>query len=260
MANHHTQRLQSLSDHRLLFRFSSKCCLMPSHWGAVKGAHPSLLHTLLRLFCIKAILWTLANESPGLRRAQWVNAQTSLFIDSHTISRVPSGTTTGNTWQRGCRGKPTFIIQTVTSVALGWLSQAHETLFSTYMSQNTALITAAESLWVICFMAVMQILLGHRMWAFVLHPYADTVNTLWPTVLFEWLLANKISNCSSFYSFIHSFIYSCIHSFIKQSLQAGWACCVFTQGNQREKEVCKWNWSDKPPTRVHLNTTTFFSF
>lgn len=108
MDNHHTQQLQSLSDHRLLFRFSSKCCLMRSHWGAVKGAHPSLLHTLLRLFCIKAILWTLANESPGLRRAQWFNAQTSLFIDSHTISRVPSGTTTGNTWQRGCRGKADF--------------------------------------------------------------------------------------------------------------------------------------------------------
>lgn len=181
--NHHTQQLQSLSDHRLLFRFSSKCCLMPSHWGAVKGAHPSLLHTLLRLFCIKAILWTLANESPGLRRAQWFNAQTSLFIDSHTISRVPWGTTTGNTWQRGCRGKPTFIIQTVTSAALGWLSQPHETLFSTYMHQNTALITAAESLSNLFHGSDADFTWPQDV-GICAAPHADTVKTLWPTVLF----------------------------------------------------------------------------
>lgn len=169
MDNHHTRRLQSLSDHRLLFRFSSKCCLMPPHWGAVKGARPSLFRTLLRLFCIKAILWTVANESPGLRRAQWFKAQTSLFIDSHTISRVPSGLrleTHGNAGAEESR----LSLLTVTSAALGRLSQAHETLFSTYRCQNTALVTAAESLWLICFMAVMQILLGHRMWAYVLHP------------------------------------------------------------------------------------------
>lgn len=201
---------------------------MPSHWGAVKGAHPSLLHTLLRLFCIKAILWTLANESPGLRRAQWFNAQTSLFIDSHTISRVPWGTTTGNTWQRGCRGKPTFIIQTVTSAALGWLSQPHETLFSTYMRQNTGLITAAESLWVICFMAVMQILLGP------LRGHCKDIVTNGSLLSGFWRIRSVIA-AAFIPSFIHSFIHAFIHLLSSNCRQGGHAVFSLraTKGRRR---------------------------
>lgn len=84
-------------------------------------------------------------------------------------------------------------------------------------------------------MAVMQILLGHRMWALVLHPTQTLSRRRYQRFPYEQYLANEVSDCSGFYASIHSFIYSFIRSFIKQSLQAGWARCVSTQGNQREE-------------------------
>lgn len=132
---------------------------------------------------------------------------------------------TGNTWQRGCRGKPTFIIQSLTSAALGWLSQAHETLFCTYTRQNTGLITAAEPHPVICFL---------HQWC---RPDLATGcgdlccdlcrrrKALLTMVLLEW-------HCQVRSLIAAAFIYSFIHSLTKQPRQAGWACCLLGQDNQ----------------------------
>lgn len=105
-----------------------------------------------------------------------------------------------NTWGRECKGRPTFIIHSVTSLALGWLSQPHEMRFCTYRCWSTALITAAESLWVTHFIPVLRILNVHRTscWDLccTLHRRYKGILIM---VLFEHFLAIKISNNSSFF-------------------------------------------------------------
>lgn len=122
-----------------------------------------------------------------------------------------------STWGRQCKGRPTFIIRSLTSSALGRLSQPHEMWFCTYRCWSSALVTAAESLWVTHFIPVMQILNVHRTLCgdlcCTLHRHDKGILIM---ALFEHFIAMKISNNSSFFFFL-------------QSPQAAWACSLFTQ-------------------------------
>lgn len=114
---------------------------------------------------------------------------------------------------RECKGRPTFIIHSLMSSALGRLSQPHEMRFCTYRCWSSALITAAESLWVTHFIPVMQIFNVHRTLC------GDLCCTLHRRykgkLMMAHLLAIKIRNNSSLFFFF------------LQSPQA--ACCLFTQ-------------------------------
>lgn len=135
-----------------------------------------------------------------------------------------------NTWGTECKERPTFIIHSLTSSALGRLSQPHEMRFCIYRCWSTALITAAESLCVTHFIPVMQILNVHRTLCgdlcCKLHRRYKGILMM---ALFEHFLAIKISNNSSFFS-----------SFFLQSPQAAQACCFFTQAVSRttKGEAC----------------------